>query len=98
MKSKNTKCIGAFGIIKKTVGGLNMNQRVFVFKNGVVEIRDYIVFHNKEVPTFMTPTKTMFGKTVYYREYALRFSTLKSITYEAQQVMAKAGVKLSDLV
>jgi len=97
MKQKKVKCIGGFSIKKKTVGGLDMDQRCFVFSNGVTEIRDYIVFPNKEVPTHMAPIKTMFGKTVYYREYSLRLETLKSITHFSQEIMAEKGVKLSDL-
>jgi len=97
MKKKKAKYIGGFSIRKKTIGGLDMDQRCFVYNNGVVEIRDYIVFTNNEVPTFMTPVKSMFGKTVCFRQFGLRLNTLKEIAHYSQKIMTDAGVKLSDL-
>ncbi len=102
MKSKNVKCIGAFGTRKKTVGGLDLQQNVYVFKNGCVQIENFIAYPNnsftKEEVAGMSLMRTMFGKTVFRHVYVARFETLKTITYHSQEILAKNGVKLSDLV
>ena len=102
MKSKNVKCIGGFGVRKKTVGGLDLQQNVFVFKNGCVQIENFIAYPNKDTTNEnvekMDLVKTMFGKSVYRQTYTVRFETLKTIVYHSQEILVKEGVKLSDLV
>jgi hypothetical protein len=47
MKEKKVKSIGGFELFKTTVGGLKMLQRVYVFRNGIIRIEDYIQVPNK---------------------------------------------------
>jgi len=105
MKTKTIKSIGGFETHKKTVGGFNMLQRVHVFPNGIVKIEDYMAVPTKEAHYITkndnydyVKVKENFGLTVFSKSYTVRFETLKSITFNVQNLLAKEGCKLSDLV
>lgn len=100
MKKKEVKIISAYSIKKETVGGLKMEQNIYVYNNGVVGFEDFILYDKGVKPSGdvgLVLKKSMFGREVYVRIYALRFTTLVEVANTVKKDLIKSGTKLSDL-
>ncbi len=98
MKIKNNQVIGEFHFKNKSITGNQLHTYVTVRKNGTVDIYKFIVINGNKNYFGLRKVKTMFGKSVYVQTNAYRLETMKLIAHYTQDIMAKAGVKLSDLV
>tara|TARA_R110000822_G_scaffold309096_2_gene438007 strand:+ start:15576 stop:15872 length:297 start_codon:yes stop_codon:yes gene_type:complete len=98
MKIRNNKIIGEFHFKNKSVTGNQLHTFVHTRKNGTINIYKFILIDGVDDIEGFKKIRTMFGKTVYRQDGAFRLETLKLIVYNCQEAMAKAGVKLSDLV
>lgn len=100
MKKKEVKIISAYSIKKETVGGYKMEQNIYVYNNGVVGFEDFILYDKGVKPPAevgLKLSKSMFGREVYIRIYALRFSTLVEVSNIVKKDLIKFGIRLSDL-
>lgn len=96
---KEAKLINEFSFYNKDVTG-NLTQIIVqTCDNGIVIINRFTVIPNSETgyKTFKQH-RSMFGKRVVCQISSFRLETLKTIAHYSQEAMAKAGVKLSDLV
>ena len=98
MKIKNNHLIAEIDFKNKSIGGNRLHTFVGIRKNGVLDITKFIVKNGNKEYFGLIKTKTMFGKSVYIQQHGYRLETLKFICHKSQEIMAKAGVKSSDLV
>ena len=90
------KCMG-FRFKSVTTSGNHCKNYIKVFDNGVVYLVQFILSEHPDMGGFEKIT-TRFGKTLYKKDIALKFTTLNTIHKHSCNILSQMKVKLEDIL